>query len=201
MNKIGTCVALAVVASALVGCSSQREPAVTVEELKEAASQAAPADPSPSPSASASAGPVLQVGKTGQFADIETDEYGENPKEVTRFAITVKEAAYVDAAAVDVGTPAEHGQYVRLTLTLKNVGKANGSFAGYGAIKWEDATTAAQDATTLHLLDGPELDTEYKPGQAVTGSVVLDVARKGGTLTYWDSASEVPAFSIALPKG
>lgn len=200
MNKTKGGAAALLIGVLVAGCSSTSEPTVSVEDVKEAASRAASPTPSPSPSTSTYAGPVLQVGKTGEFADIETDEYGENPKEVTRFAVTVKAASYVGAADVGTNEPAEHGQFVRLTLTVKNIGKAPGRFTGYGAIKWEDEKTAAQDATTLHLLDGPDLDTEYKPGQSVTGSIVLDVARKGGTLTYWDSASEVPAFSIALPS-
>ncbi|GGQ33385.1 DUF4352 domain-containing protein [Streptomyces roseolilacinus] len=199
MNKIKGGASCLLLAGVLVtGCSSTSEPTVSIEDLKRAASQAA--SPTPSPSASVSPGPVLQVGQRSQFADIETDEYGENPRAVTTFGVTVKEATYVDAADIGSGEPAENGQFVRLTLAITNVGKANGDFTSYGAIKWEDEQTAAQDATTLHLLDGPELDTEYKPGQSVTGSIVLDVARKGGTLTYWDSAnSDAPAFSITLP--
>jgi hypothetical protein len=197
MNKSGIVIAAAVVAL-VAGCSLETAPPKSSDAPKAAAepSQAPSAAPSPSPSA----GPVLKVGQTGTFDDVETDQYGENPKPVTKMSVTVKEAAYVTPDEVDAQEP-EHGQYVRLTLTVKNTGTAPGTYAGYGALRWEDAQTAAQDATTLVIPDGPELDTTYKPGQSVTGVVVLDVARKGGTVTYWDSAAtEAPAFSIALPS-
>ncbi|WP_329032855.1 hypothetical protein OIE71_09180 [Streptomyces sp. NBC_01725] len=93
------------------------------------------------------------------------------------------------------------GQYLRLTLTIKNVGTKPGDFSAYGLIKWENDDTAAQDATTLEGVgEGPDLDVMYKPGQSVTGFKVLDVASKGGTLTYWggEDESEAPTFSVTL---
>ncbi|MFJ3588562.1 DUF4352 domain-containing protein [Streptomyces sp. NPDC090231] len=133
---------------------------------------------------------------------METDEYGENPKPSTTMRVTVKGAEYVTPADVDTTNKPKLGQYVRLTLTVKNVGQKEGEFSGYGMIKWENKGTAAQDATTLEGVGtGPELDTTYKPGQAVTGSLVLDVGAKGGTLSYWDedTGTDEPAFAVELP--
>jgi hypothetical protein len=108
----------------------------------------------------------------------------------------------VTPAELDTTNKPEQGQFVKLTLTLKNVGKAPADFAAYGMMKWEDAQTAAQEATTLEGVgDGPDLDTTYKPGQSVTGSLVLDVARKGGTVSYvgTDDPSADAAFKVTLP--
>ncbi|MFD7900150.1 DUF4352 domain-containing protein [Streptomyces sp. NPDC059743] len=114
---------------------------------------------------------------------------------MTKMQVTVKDVKYVDPT--DIGTTNEPtlGQFVVLTLTIKNVGSKPGDFAGYGLITWEDANTAAQDATTLETVDGPELDTTYKPGQSVTGSLVLDVGAKGGTLDYQGGT-----FTVELPS-
>ncbi|MFF1689282.1 MULTISPECIES: hypothetical protein [unclassified Streptomyces] len=78
---------------------------------------------------------------------------------------TVVSAKYVTPAEVDTTNEPEQGQYVALTLTFKNVGKAPAEVMTYGMMKWEDSKTAAQDATTLEGVgEGPELDTTYKPG-------------------------------------
>ncbi|MFB7919211.1 DUF4352 domain-containing protein [Streptomyces sp. NPDC056061] len=118
----------------------------------------------------------------------------------TQLEVTATKAEYVSPA--DIGTTNKpKGQYVRLTLTVKNVGKKPGDFAAYGMMKWENASTATQDASTLEGVgDGPDLDTTYKPGQAVTGSLVLDVGTKGGTVSYWGDSSDGPLFSIELPS-
>ncbi|WP_167518821.1 DUF4352 domain-containing protein [Streptomyces chryseus] len=130
---------------------------------------------------------------------MESDEYGENTAENTKFEVTVKSAKYVTPADVDTSEGPVNGQYVLLTLTVKNIGPKPGDFTSYGMIKWEDAKTAEQEATTLNITDGQDLDATYKPGQSVTGSLVLDVVRKGGTLSYWDELG-APAFTIKLPK-
>ncbi|MFE9017297.1 hypothetical protein ACFYNL_01745 [Streptomyces sp. NPDC007808] len=70
-------------------------------------------------------------------------------------------------------------------------------------MQWEDEQTAAQDATTLEGVgEGDGLDTTYKPGQSVTGTLVLDVGRKGGKVGYYgsDDPSGEPAFVVELPK-
>ncbi|MDX2575881.1 DUF4352 domain-containing protein [Streptomyces scabiei] len=159
----------------------------------------------PSESASSSApGPELTVGETGSYDVGETDDTGENYKVTSKMQVTVVSAKYVTPAEIDTTNKPEHGQFVELTLTLKNVGKAPAKFSAYGLMTWEDDKTAAQDATTLEGVgEGPELDTTYKPGQSVTGKLILDVARKGGTVSYVgsdDLDAEGPVFTIKLPK-
>ncbi|MEV7250783.1 DUF4352 domain-containing protein [Streptomyces cyaneofuscatus] len=157
-----------------------------------------PVEPSPS----ASAGPVIKVGESGAYDVYDTDEYGENPKVVTQLEVTVKSAEYVTPAQISTSNEPENGQFLRLTITVKNVGKAPGEFSSYGMMTWEDANTAAQEATTLESVgEGQDVDTTYKPGQSVTGSLILDVGAKGGTLSYASSiVDEAPAFTIELPK-
>ncbi|MEV4971946.1 DUF4352 domain-containing protein [Streptomyces scopuliridis] len=126
---------------------------------------------------------------------MDTDEYGENPTVTTKMQVTFKSAEYVTAADIDTTNEPELGQYVRLTLTLKNVGSKPADVSMYGATTWEDGSTAAQDATTLEGVgEGPELDTTYKPGQSVTGSLVLDVGAKGGIVSY-----DGDTFRVELP--
>ncbi|MFF1731136.1 DUF4352 domain-containing protein [Streptomyces sp. NPDC058247] len=197
-----------VLVSALaVGCSSP-EPAAggtkptPVEASASFAKQddGKPAEEAPS---TAPAAPSLKVGESGTFPTGKTDEYGENFKVTSKMQITVVSAKYVTPAEVDTTNKPEQGQYVKLTLTLKNVGKAPAEFAAYGMMMWEDDQTAAQDATTLEGVgEGPDLDTTYKPGQSVTGTLVLDIARKGGKVSYTggDDPEADASFVVELPK-
>lgn len=190
----------------LAGCSSERSDAkaapatsapvkAVADEPTEEPSEAAP---------SSAPAPVVGVGKSGKFDVGETDEFGENYKVTTQMQVTVVSAKYVTPADVNTTNKPEKGQYVELTLTLKNVGGAPAEIMTYGMMKWEDAQTAAQDATTLEGVgEGQDLDTTYKPGQSVTGKLVLDVVRKGGTVGYYgveDPDTEEPAFVVELPK-
>jgi hypothetical protein len=185
----------------VVGCSSG-------SEEKDASPQpqsSVEASPEPSEATSSAAPvPALSVGETGSFDVGETDEYGENFKVTSKLQVTVVSAKYVTPAEINTSNEPEHGQFVKLTLTLKNVGQAPAEFAGYGVMQWEDDETAAQDATTLEGVgDGPDLDTTYKPGQSVTGSMILDVARRGGIVSYGgsgDPEATGPLFTIKLPK-
>ncbi|MBP2059743.1 DUF4352 domain-containing protein [Streptomyces iranensis] len=190
----------------LVGCSESSDG----PDVDGPATSAAPSKPaqkaaeeSPSPSASTSAAPVIAVGETGTFDVGETDDYGENYKVTTKMQVTAVSAKYVTPAEVDTTNKPKQGQYVKLTLTLKNVGKAPAEIMTYGMMQWEDDQTAAQDASTLEGVgDGPDLDTTYKPGQAVTGSLVLDVGRRGGKVSYvgGDDPGKGPTFVVKLPK-
>lgn len=190
----------------LTGCSSEPEKDRAAPALSASVEPPAEEQPSQEPSEAAPSSapaPVVGVGETKEFGLGETDEYGENYKVTTTMSVTVESAKYVTPSEIDAASEPEHGQYVELTLTLKNVGDAPAEIMTYGMMKWEDANTAAQDATTLEGVgEGPELDTTYKPGQSVTGSLVLDVGRKGGTVGYYgtDDPSEEPAFVVELPK-
>ncbi|QKW49650.1 DUF4352 domain-containing protein [Streptomyces buecherae] len=147
--------------------------------------------------------PSLAVGESGTYEVGETDEYGENFKVTSRMKVTVVSAEYVTPAQVNTTNQPEKGQYVALTLTVRNTGGAPADFAAYGMMKWEDAKTAAQDATTLEGVgEGADLDTTYKPGQSVTGRLVLDVVRRGGVVHYYDAnaGGESPSFTVELPK-
>ncbi|KUF18882.1 hypothetical protein AT728_07565 [Streptomyces silvensis] len=131
--------------------------------------------------------PVLKVGETKTVA-----------LDGVEASLTVKSAEYV-------GTPAmmekAKGRYVLLGLTIKNTGSKPLDFSPYGVTSWEDEDTAAQDASTLGYDEGPALDTTYKPGQSLTGKLLLDVGRKGGTVSYaGDLMAEEPAFSVELPE-
>ncbi|GAA1064656.1 DUF4352 domain-containing protein [Streptomyces asiaticus] len=194
---------VALLGAVLVGCSSEKSDGPDVAQQAPSKPAQKAADESPSPSASKSAAPVIAVGQTGTFNVGETDDYGENYKVTTKMQVTAVSAKYVTPAEVDTTNEPEQGQYVKLTLTLKNVGTAPAEIMTYGMMKWEDDKTAAQDASTLEGVgDGPDLDTTYKPGQAVTGSLVLDVARRGGRVSYvgGDDPGEGPTFVVKLPK-
>ncbi|MFD4234325.1 DUF4352 domain-containing protein [Streptomyces sp. NPDC058542] len=193
---------VAVVGTLAVGCSSDTEP-LKPEKSSASTSVAEPsADEPVEPSPSASAAPAIKVGESGTFDFYETDEYGQNPKAVTQLEVAVKSAEYVTPTQINTTNEPEKGQFLKLTITVKNVGKAPGEFAAYGMMTWEDAGTAAQEATTLEGVgEGQDVDTTYKPGQAVTGSLILDVGAKGGALSYANSiVDEAPAFTIELPK-
>ncbi|KAK1184418.1 DUF4352 domain-containing protein [Streptomyces sp. NBS 14/10] len=133
----------------------------------------------------------LGVGNSATFTF--TDSYTEKK---TTFRVTVNEVKYVGQSAEDDTTSPAEGQYVRLGITLKNTGQNQAHLLTYGLIEWEDADTAAQDATTLNIPEGPQLDTKYKPGQAVTGKLILDVPERGGVLNYIDGSG----FTVKLPK-
>ncbi|WP_328635414.1 FAD-dependent oxidoreductase [Streptomyces sp. NBC_00356] len=139
--------------------------------------------------------PLLVAGTNGPF-DVH-DDSGNAVK--TQMNVKVESAKYVTATELGTSKKPEHGQYVALKLTLKNVSKAPGRFAAYGAMMWQDAKTAPQDCTTLEIVDGPDLDTEYAPGQSATGTIILDIPRKGGTVTYYD-APGAGAFAVLLPS-
>ncbi|MFD6365118.1 DUF4352 domain-containing protein [Streptomyces roseolus] len=142
----------------------------------------------------------LKVGETGRFTDMETDDEGIESAPNTEFEVKAVSAKYVTPEEVGTSNTPANGQFLVLTLTVKNVGTKPGEFASYGMMKWENEGTAAQDASTLESVDGPDLDTTYKPGQAVTGKLVLDVGGKGGLVSYFDGTSDVPAFVVSLPS-
>ncbi|MFJ7423421.1 DUF4352 domain-containing protein [Streptomyces uncialis] len=156
------------------------------EETEEPAGEASSAAPSP--------GPTLAVGETGEFTVVDSSD----PSVTTTMEVTVPSVKYVTSSEIDTTEP-EKGQYALMTLTFRNTGTKPGRIMTYGAVKWQDAQTAAQDATTLESVDGLDVDTEYAPGQSVTGSIVLDIVRKGGTASYYDNA-DAPAFTLKLPE-
>lgn len=201
------CVPAVVLSAALLtGCSSGGSDEKAAPELSASAAPVVEEEPAEEPSetaASSAPAPQVGVGETGKFGLGETDEYGENYRVTTQMEVTVVSAKYVTPAEVDTTNEPENGQYVELTLKLANVGKAPAEIMTYGMMKWESSDTAAQDATTLEGVgEGQDLDTTYRPGQSVTGKLVLDVGAKDGTVGYYgtDDPSGEPAFVVKLPK-
>jgi hypothetical protein len=160
----------------------------------EAAADESNQEASETASSSAPSVPEFGLGDSGTYTAV--DSADESAK--TKIQVTFKAIEYVTPAAIDTTNKPEHGQYVIVTLMVKNVGDAPGSFAAYGAMKWQDETTAAQDCTSLESSGGVDLDTTYQPGESLTGDVVLDIAHPGGSVSYFDDAGE-PAFIIRLP--
>ncbi|WDV55403.1 DUF4352 domain-containing protein [Streptomyces coeruleorubidus] len=191
----------------LTGCSSASDSGDDAAPKLSASAEPIEQQPSEEPSetgSSSAPGPVLEVGETGEFETGKTDEYGENYKVTSKMSVKVVSAEYVTAEQIDTSNEPQNGEYVKLTLTLKNVGTAPAEFSSYGMMQWESTDTAAQDASTLEGVgEGQDLDTTYKPGQSVTGTLVLDVGDEGGTVSYVgseDPNAEGPVFSVELPK-
>ncbi|MFI7096447.1 DUF4352 domain-containing protein [Streptomyces lydicus] len=112
-------------------------------------------------------------------------------------AVRLHSVKYVTPEEISASEP--KGRLVVLTVEVKNVGSKDGGFHPYGTMKWEDATTAAQEASTMDSTGSQDVDTTYHPGQAVTGDVVLDVPRKGGKVNFYD-APGAPSLTFALPS-
>ncbi|MGW7597190.1 DUF4352 domain-containing protein [Streptomyces antimycoticus] len=168
------------------------DPTIThVEWLKRCQSKTPKTEAKGGESAKKTGKQPLGVGDSGTFTFV--DSYTEKK---TTFQVTVNEIKYVGQSKEDDTTSPAEGQYVRLGITLKNIGQNQAHLLTYGLIEWEDADTAAQDATTLNIPEGPQLDTKYKPGQAVTGKLILDVPERGGVLNYIDGSG----FTVKLPK-
>lgn len=199
----------------LTGCGGSDSDEGAAPE-KSAAAEAAVDEPAQEPSKEVHTpipGPNVGIGGRVTFSAGETDEHGENYKETTKMDVRVSDVKYLTPAELDdvkaltltefdTTKEPKHGQYLTLTLMLKNVGDAPAKITTYGMMKWQDADHAAQDATTLDSVGGPSLDRTYAPGQSVTGALVLDVAAKGGTVSYYrtNDPSEEPAFIVTLPS-
>ncbi|MFM9700995.1 DUF4352 domain-containing protein [Streptomyces europaeiscabiei] len=95
----------------------------------------------PSESASLSApGPVLKVEESGEFETGETDDTGENYKATSKMSVKVVSAEYVTPEEVDTGNEPENGQFVKVTLTLKNGGDAPAEVMTYAGWSGRTAT-------------------------------------------------------------
>ncbi|MFD9205986.1 DUF4352 domain-containing protein [Streptomyces sioyaensis] len=137
--------------------------------------------------------PLVAVGKSGTYT---ADDSATHAK--TKMQITLKDVKAVTPSQIDTTTKPK-GLYVVLTLTVKNVGSKDGGFHPYGLMKWEDEQTAEQDASTLEKTGaGQDVDTTYRPGQSVTGDVVLDVPRMGGRVNFYDGL-EAASLAFELP--
>ncbi|MFB7823896.1 DUF4352 domain-containing protein [Streptomyces hydrogenans] len=204
VRRVSQAVAVGAAAALLAACGSTAEPVAQkpAEKPSVAPTTAAPEATTPSASSSSAAPKVaeLRIGDTGRFTDMETDDDGIEAAPNTEFEVKAVSAKYATPEEVGTSNKPKNGQFLVLTLTVKNVGSKSGEFASYGMMKWETEGTAAQDASTLESVDGPELDTTYKPGQSVTGKLVLDVGGKGGLVSYFDGLSDVPSVVVSIPS-
>ncbi|MEU7243435.1 DUF4352 domain-containing protein [Streptomyces sparsogenes] len=173
----------------LVGCSSDDG-----DDSKKSA-PSAPDAPADATDTDLAAPKALSVGQSGDFAA--SDDTSEV---ATRFKVTVREVKYISAEEAEDSAQQDSDIYVRLRLTLENVGKHPGKFDDFSTLKWQSAKTAEQDATTYTSPPGPDLSTTYKPGQSVTGYLILNVMERGGEVTYYDAAGYGPSFVVKLPK-
>ncbi|MEO3974913.1 hypothetical protein [Streptomyces sp. CAU 1734] len=200
-KRIRGAVLTAVAGVFLTACTTTAEPdaAAPLVSRPPAASSSKPAAESPAPSPAAPRGAAeLVMGETGRWDDTESDGAGGDPVVHTTFEVTAEDARYVSAAEAGAPSPPKRGQYVILTLTIKNVGPKAAGFTSAGVIKWENEGTPARGASTSHSVGGPDLDTTYAPGQSVTGKLLLDVGGTGGLVSYYDGAAT--AFTISLPR-
>ncbi|MFJ4768448.1 DUF4352 domain-containing protein [Streptomyces uncialis] len=193
--------AVAMTSAVAVGCSSgdtgdTADPAPSVSAPVEPVVEesAEPVEEEPS-SAAPSPGPTLSMGGSAEF---QSDDEGAG---TTTLKVTVASAKYVTPADINTETQPS-GEYVLLNLTVKNTGTKPAAFYSTG-VSWESDAEAARVATTYGgaFNDASRLSTTYKPGQSATGTLVLDVGAKGGSLTFFrDSARVEPAVTVKLPK-
>ncbi|WP_328742892.1 DUF4352 domain-containing protein [Streptomyces caniferus] len=193
--RVATFVTGALVTAALAtGCSSSSNAPGAAPAASEKAVEGKAADAAAKPSEAPVKTPLVAVGKSGTYT---ADDSATHAK--AKMSITLKSVKYVSPSEINT-TNRPKGQYAVLTLTVKNVDTANeGGFHPYGLMKWEDGRTAEQEASTLETTDtGQDVDATYRPGQIVTGDVVLDVPRKGGKVNFYDGL-EAASLSFELP--
>lgn len=184
----------------LAACGASPEVETQAPTTTHSAAPPAATPKSASPSSAAPKVAELKIGETGRFEDMEPNPDATDSAPNTTFEVKAVSAKYATPAEVGTTHRPKLGQYLVLTLAVKNVGAKDGRFSSYGMMKWENEGTAAQEATTLESVGGPELDTTYKPGQSVTGKLVLDVGGKGGLVSYFDGMTDVPSLVVSLPS-
>ncbi|MFF2008392.1 hypothetical protein ACFVWY_04850 [Streptomyces sp. NPDC058195] len=121
----------------------------------------------------------------------------------TRMSVWFEGIEYLSARDIGATGEPKRGQFVRITLTVKNVGTKNASFSSDGKIKWESDATAPQVVTTAEgVREGADLNTTYKPGQSLNGSFNLDIGGKEGKAAYWQNLTDAqPSFVLKLSLG
>ncbi|MEU5213149.1 DUF4352 domain-containing protein [Streptomyces sp. NPDC020742] len=135
----------------------------------------------------------LAIGETGTYSAVDRASGAR-----TKMSITFKNVKTVSPSEIKT-THKPKGQYIVLTLTVKNVGDKDGGFHPRGLMKWQDTQTAEQSASTRETTGtGHNVDATYRPGQSVTGDVVLDVPRTGGKVIFYDSAGTA-SLTFELP--
>ncbi|MFI7101354.1 DUF4352 domain-containing protein [Streptomyces sp. NPDC050161] len=137
--------------------------------------------------------PDVTVGESGTYTAVDSATGTEK-----KMSVTFKDLRAVTPSEIHA-TKQPKGQYVVLTLTVKNVGSKDGGFHPQGVLKWSDGQAAEQDVSTRQKSGtGDNLDATYRPGQSVTGDVVLDIPGAGGKVNLYDG-SKSPAVTFELP--
>ncbi|MFH9867600.1 DUF4352 domain-containing protein [Streptomyces lydicus] len=133
--------------------------------------------------------PVLTVGKNASY---------DAASSTTRatLSVTFRAAKYVTASEISAGKP--KGRFAVITLEVTNNGSRDGAFHPYGFMKWEGGDRVAQGVATLYSTGTQSVDSTYHPGESVTGDVVLDVPRKGGTVSYYDGTGTA-SLTFVMP--
>ncbi|MFI2260956.1 hypothetical protein [Streptomyces tubercidicus] len=121
----------------------------------------------------------------------------------TRMSVWFEGIEYLSPQGIGATGESKRGQFVRITLTVKNVGTKNASFCSDGKIKWESDSTAPQVVTTTEgVREGADLNTTYKSGQSLNGSFNLDVGAREGKVAYWQNLTDAqPSFVLSLSRG
>ncbi|MGW1375515.1 DUF4352 domain-containing protein [Streptomyces sp. NPDC002446] len=135
--------------------------------------------------------PVVSVGKTVSYNAVDISSGAKTTMSVTFHAVK-----YVTASEVSAVKP--KGRYAVVTVEVTNTGGKDGGFHPYGKMKWEDKGTAVQGVATMDSTGTQSVDTTYHPGEAVTGDIVLDVPRKGGTVSYYDGTGPA-SLTFVMP--
>lgn len=186
-------VGLLVTAALTAGCSPFSKAPDAAPAGPQGATEGKAADAAVEPSETPAKTPLVAVGKSGTYT---AEDSATHVK--TKMQITLKDVRTVSPSEINT-TSKPKGQFVVLTLTVKNIGNKDGGFHPYGLMKWEDTQTAEQDASTLEKTDvGQDVDATYRPGQNVTGDVVLDVPRMGGKVNFYDGLAGA-SLSFELP--
>ncbi|WP_146057586.1 DUF4352 domain-containing protein [Streptomyces sp. SM12] len=146
----------------------------------------------------------IGVGESAEWEIPEEDEYGDVVEGGTPavMRVTLDAAEWVGASAEHGTSGSPDGEWLRLDLTVSNVGDAgDGTFSPYGLMYWESETHAAQDVGTLHMPAGADVDTTYRPGQSVSGGIVLDVPERDGVVSYvWNLFGGAVGFAVEVPE-
>ncbi|MGW1839680.1 DUF4352 domain-containing protein [Streptomyces sp. NPDC002067] len=134
----------------------------------------------------------ITIGESGTYQAVDSASGAR-----TQMSVTFKDMRAVQASEIHATKPPKH-QYAVFTFTVKNTGDKNGAFHPQ-KLKWTDGQSPEQPAFTSEKSgSGQNLDTTYRPGQTVTGDVVLDMPGGSGALRYYDGSGPV-SLSFEVP--
>jgi hypothetical protein len=199
--------ALALLAGTLAaGCSegddsAERPPAETTAAATPESSPETTAEASPTPDRPEV--PRLNVGDSATWETTHPD----NRDQRTEMSVTVEDVSYVRGADVEdeLAFPEPEALYVRLEVTIANLGDEPGVFLPMGdGLEWAVRDGAFAGAVSASWPAGdPTLVVAYEPGDEHTGHAYFMIDRPTGILTYVETATgdRLEMFEIALPEG